>query len=159
DDAVAALLADEPAVAVAAARDALFGAGDARREGGARVDRDSLLSGESLTPLEEVLGRGIDAAVAHDGGRLALVRPREGRALARVAEGAVRDGARRIGVGRNEGRHAERLEDVRGEKRREALPRGLFDDEREQRVARVAVAELRARREEELLRGRHEKER
>src|SRR5688572_12959690 len=97
-------------------------------------------------PFREVADRRVDASIAEDRARRALVRALPGAVHFAIAICPVVDGGDSLPM-RDAPRHAERPEDALEQEFGERSTGCALDDEREQGVATVAVAIRRARRE------------
>src|ERR1051325_10266927 len=115
----AAILADEPPIAVAAAR---LVRRSRRREGDPeRPLADKFRLVERLIPLEQIRQRRINPAVAENGTGEALVGALEFPILGRVAERTIRHGAGTLFVSQRI-RHFQRLENILLQEARKLLP-------------------------------------
>src|SRR6185436_1162313 len=110
-----------------------------RREGGlqrARTQQSAVV--QSGIPLRQVIDRRIDPAIAEHRTRLALIGSIPAAILLRVTERAVAH-RRDAFFMSDRVAHSERLEDALAQERRESPARGALHDQREQRIATVAV--------------------
>jgi hypothetical protein len=106
---------------------------------------------EGEAPVRELLCGRVDPAVTQDGAGAILVRAGPSPSVARVTVGAGRYGIDALFV-RDRRRHAGAVEDALPQVLRERLAGHTLYDEREERIAGVAVAPRRAGWEIQLLR-------